>query len=55
MSTRESLLRSDCLPAGLAALLELDVETSYHAVQAIAQFAADERFRQVPRHFLDTS
>ena len=47
MSTRESLLRSDCLPAGLAALLELDVETSYHAVQAIAQFAADERFRQV--------
>ena len=46
---------SECLPAGLAALLELDVETSYHAVQAIAQFAADERFRQVPRHFLDTS
>ena len=37
----------ECLPAGLAALLDLDVETSYHAVQAIAQFAADERFRQV--------
>ena len=37
----------ECLPAGLAALLDLDVETSYHAVQAIAQFAADERYRSL--------
>ncbi|EOD07955.1 hypothetical protein EMIHUDRAFT_453228 [Emiliania huxleyi CCMP1516] len=43
LRTRPTSPRCD----SLAALLELDVETSYHAVQAIAQFAADERFRQV--------
>ena len=31
--------------APLAALLQSDPDTAYHAVQAVAQFAADERFR----------
>ena len=31
--------------APLAALLQSDPDTAYHAVQAVAQFAADERYR----------
>ena len=31
--------------APLASLLQSDPDTAYHAVQAIAQFAADERYR----------
>ncbi|KAL3907275.1 MAG: hypothetical protein SGPRY_010232 [Prymnesium sp.] len=34
------------LPA-LVNLLQVDTDTSYHAVQAVAQFAADERYRAV--------
>mmetsp|Transcript_73043 Transcript_73043/g.121940 ORF Transcript_73043/g.121940 Transcript_73043/m.121940 type:complete len:1878 (+) Transcript_73043:80-5713(+) len=41
---RQSLYELGGLP-GLTALLQTDVETSYHAVQAVAQFAADERYR----------
>jgi len=41
---RQNLFELGGLP-GLTALLQSDAETSYHAVQAVAQFAADERFR----------
>lgn len=43
---RQSLFQLGGLP-GLAALLQADPDTAYHAVQAVAQFAADERYRQV--------
>ena len=41
---RQSVFELGGLPP-LVALLQADSDTSYHAVQAVAQFAADERFR----------
>ena len=41
---RESVFEMGGLPP-LVALLQADSDTSYHAVQAVAQFAADERYR----------
>jgi len=43
-SLRESVFNMGGLPP-LVNLLQADTDTSYHAVQAVAQFAADERYR----------
>ena len=43
---RQTVFQLGGLP-GLAALLQADPDTAYHAVQAVAQYAADERYRQM--------
>ena len=43
---RQSVYDLGGLPA-IASLLQSDPDTSYHAVQAVAQFAADERYRSL--------